>query len=106
MKIKQNYCKAMCFLMFAFMLGSCAASSVVLTCQEPTVEMYINEEYAGRDMVRYSAKRGNDIMRVTCKENGVEVYTRTYNIRGYKNRLIELTIPKDYRYSPGKYSNN
>ena len=41
-------------------------------------------------------------IKVSCRENGVEIYNRNYYVKGRKNQLFELNIPKDYRYSSGQ----
>ena len=82
---------------------SCASSIPInLLCDEQHVEIYVDDEYVGRGLVHYIVPRGNDYINVSCRENGIEVYSRRFYIKGRKNQLYELRIPKDYRYSSGQ----
>lgn len=84
----------------ALLLSSCSSStSVSLLCNEPSVEIYVNEDYVGRGLVSYTSPKGQDEIRVSCRENGIEIYSRSFYIKGKNNQLFELTIPKDYRYN-------
>lgn len=95
--------------MFKFFISSCLAvccltsckitMSVSLLCDEQHVELYVDDEYVGRGLVNYIVPKGQDNIRVSCRENGVEVYSRSFYVKGMKSQLIEITIPKDYRYS-------
>lgn len=82
------------------LFSSCSSSiSISLLCDEPSVEIYVNDDYVGRGLVSYTSPKGQDEIRVSCRENGVEVYSRSFYIKGKNNQLFELTIPKDYKYS-------
>lgn len=81
-------------------LLSCSSSTTVsLLCDERQVEMYVDDEYAGRGLVQVTVPRNKERIKVSCRENGLEIYSRTYYIKGKDKQLIELSIPKDYRYS-------
>ena len=83
--------------------ASCGSTaSISLLCDEQQIELYVDDEYVGRGLVNYVVPKGQDEINVSCRENGVEVYNRTFYVKGMKNQLIELTIPKDYRYSSGQ----
>ena len=87
-------------LIISISLGSCATSiPVSLLCNEQQIEIYVNDEYVGRGLVNYIVPKGTEYIKVSCKENGMEIYSRSYYVKGKKNQLFELTIPKDYRYS-------
>lgn len=84
-------------------MSSCASSiPISLLCEEQQIEIYVDNEYAGRGLVHYEVPKGNDYINVSCRENGIEVYQRNFYVKGKKNRLFELRIPKDYRYSSGQ----
>lgn len=86
------------------LLSSCITSSYVnISCDEQDVEIYINNEYIGRGLVNYNAPKGVEEINISCKENGNEIYNRNFYIKGKKGELIELTIPKDYKYSNKKH---
>ncbi len=92
-------------LLVALSMGfsSCATNiPISLLCNEQHIEIYINEEYVGRGLINYVVPKGTDYINVSCKENGIEIYNRNYYVKGKKNQLFELNIPKDYRYSSGQ----
>ena len=81
-------------------VSSCSSAKTIgLTCQERQIEIYVEDEYLGRDLVYYSVPKGREYIEVSCRENGVEVYHRRINVRDRKGTLIELKIPKNYKYS-------
>lgn len=82
-------------------LSSCstATKTLTLTCQERQIEIYVDDEYLGRDLVYYTVPQGREYIEVSCRDNGVEVYNRRINVKNKKGTLIELQIPKDYKYS-------
>lgn len=85
----------LCFTLFA----CSAVSTISLLCDEQQVELFVDDEYVGRGVVQLTVPRDKENIRVSCRENGVEIYSRTFYIKGKKNQLFELAIPKDYRYS-------
>ena len=81
-------------------LYSCASTKTIgLTCQERQIEIYVDEEYLGRDLVYYTVPKGREYIEVSCRDNGMEVYHRRINVKGRNGKLIELQIPKNYKYS-------
>lgn len=84
----------------AVTLSSCSSSKTIgLSCQERQIEIYVDDEYLGRDLVYYTVPKGREYIEVSCRENGMEVYHRRINVRDRKGTLIELQIPKNYKYS-------
>lgn len=67
--------------------------------QERQIEIYVDDEYLGRDLVYYTVPKGREYIEVSCRENGMEVYHRRINVKNRKGTLIELQIPKNYKYS-------
>ena len=87
-------------LLFPGLTGcSTASKTIALTCQERQIEIYVDDEYLGRDLVYYTVPKGHDYIYVSCRENGMEVYQRRINVKNRKGTLIELQIPKNYKYS-------
>lgn len=81
-------------------LSSCSSTKTLeLTCQERQIEIYVDDEYLGRDLVYYTVPKGREYIEVSCRENGIEVYHRRINVKDRKESLIELQIPKNYKYS-------
>lgn len=88
------------FSLGVYILCSCkSTASVSLLCDEQHIELYIDGKYVGRGLVNYTVPKGQSNIEVSCIENGMEVYNRSFYIKGMNNQLIEITIPKDYRYS-------
>lgn len=70
-------------------------------CENHQTEIYVNDKFVGTGHVNYTAPDGIENVVVSCKENGEEVYRRDFNIKNYRGKLIELNIPRNYRYSSG-----
>lgn len=96
--------KLLIFMFCLCILPSCVTSSFVnISCNEQDVELYINDEYVGRGLVNFTAPKGVEEINISCRQNGEEIYSRNLYIKGKKGELIELTIPRDYRYSGNQY---
>ena len=81
-------------------MSSCSSTKTIgLTCQERQIEIYVDDEYLGRDLVYYTVPKNRQYIEVSCRENGMEVYHRRINVKDRKGSLIELQIPKNYKYS-------
>lgn len=81
-------------------ISSCSSTKTIgLTCQERQIEIYVDDEYLGRDLVYYTVPKGREYIEVSCRENGMEVYHRRINVKENNGVLIELQIPKNYKYS-------
>lgn len=94
------------YLLFAsvFLLISCSSSKVLgFYCEEQQVDIYVNDEYVGRGLVNYQVPKSMESVKVSCWQDGDEIYTRTFYVKGKKGQLFELNIPKDYRYSSKPY---
>jgi len=88
----------------SFCLSSCnTAKTVAFSCQERQIEIYVDDEFLGHDLVYYNVPKGREYIEVSCREKGVEVYKRRINVRDGESTLIELQIPKNYRYSSKPY---
>ncbi len=84
----------------AVSISSCSSTKTIgLTCQERQIEIYVDDEYLGRDLVYYTVPKSCEYIEVSCRENGMEVYHRRINVKDRKGTLIELQIPKNYKYS-------
>ena len=85
-------------------ISSCSSTkTIALSCQERQIEIYVDDEYLGRDLVYYTVSRGREYIEVSCRENGLEVYHRRINVKNRNGNLIELQIPKNYKYSSKPY---
>lgn len=84
-------------------LASCATTTtqVNFICDQSDIEIYINDEYAGRNQVSCTLPPKTEYVTVSCRREGNEVYSRRFYIKGKKEATYELTIPNNYRYSDG-----
>lgn len=94
----------LCVLLFYCCTSSCSGVKTIgLSCKERQIEIYVDDEYLGRDLVYYTIPKGRKNIEVSCRENGMEVYHRRINVESKDGRLIELEIPKNYKYSNKPY---
>ena len=83
---------------------SCSSTkTIALSCKERQIEIFVDDEYLGRDLVYYTVPKGREYVEVSCRENGMEVYHRRINVKDRNGNLIELQIPKNYKYSSKPY---
>ena len=83
-----------------FVIAGCSSSkTMTLSCQEPHIEIYADGEYLGRNLVQYTVPKGKEYIEVSCRENGQEVYSRRYYVKGKGSYVIEIQIPKNYKFS-------
>lgn len=89
------------FIVMAIGTTSCASSSfpVSFLCEDNEIELYVEEQYMGNGLVRYVVPKGTDYVKVSCRHNGEEVYSRNVYVKGQKNMLIDISVPQDYKYS-------
>lgn len=87
--------------LLALILSCCSSvTRLSFACNEPSADIYINGEYAGRELVTYVFPSGIKQVEVVCNDDGREVYRRTFYVDGHKNNeLIDITVRKNYQYS-------
>lgn len=85
------------------LLAACVSPTRLnFSCDDPTIDIYIDGEYAGKALVNYVFPNSKQNVVVTCYDGGKEVYRRTFSKEGHiNNELIELPIVHDLRYSSG-----
>ena len=94
----------LCLFGILSVVSSCSSAKTIgLSCNERQIEIFVDDEYLGRDLVYYTVPKGRKTIEVSCRENGIEVYHRRINVADKKGRLIELQIPKNYQYSSKPY---
>lgn len=98
-----TFCLSFATLLTTLFCSCSSTKTIGLTCQERQIEIYVDDEYLGRDLVYYTVPKGREHIEVSCRENGMEVYHRRINVKDRKSTLIELQIPKNYRYSSKTY---
>ena len=83
---------------------SCSSpKTLTFTCQERHIEIYVNDQYLGRDMVSYTVPKGRNYIEVSGRDKGMEVYHRRIDVKNLNATLVELQIPKNYKYSSKPY---
>lgn len=82
---------------------STPAKTFAFSCQERQVEIYVDGQYLGRDLVYYTLPKGQRYIEVSGQEGGIEVYNRRIDTQNRKGNLIEIQIPKNYKYSSKPY---
>lgn len=103
LKLSQKFIALKCalfFLSIASFISSCSSQKTIgLNCKERYIEIFVDEEYIGRDLVYIPAPKGREFIEVSCRENGVEVLHRRLNVKDYQGKLVDLQIPQNYKYS-------
>lgn len=103
MNIKQTNVKYIisCFLVVVSLaLTSCASStSVSFLCEKEDLQIFVNNEYVGTGLVRYTAPKGITTAEVECKKNGITIYSKNYYIKGHNNALFDIKVPDYNTYS-------
>jgi hypothetical protein len=84
-------------------LGSCVSPTRLnFSCNDPTLDIFIDGEYAGRSLVNYAFPNHKRDVVVSCYDGTKEVYRRTYSKEGHiNNELIDLQIEQNLQYSSG-----
>ena len=83
------------------LLGACVSPTHLnFACDDPTLDIYIDGEYAGRALVNYSFPTSKQEVVVTCYDGVKEVYRRSFNKSGpVNNELIDLQVEQNLQYS-------
>lgn len=84
---------------------SCAPATKTFTfaCQERQVEIYVEGEYMGRNLVQVTIPRKQQYINIYCQDNGEIVLQKQFEVKDSPGHLIELQIPKNYKYSTNPY---
>jgi len=100
-KIAAKLIKVLSIIVSAFLVTSCSAPrNLVLSCQESHIEIYVDGQFIGRELVNYTVPKGQMYVVVSCHDNGIEVYSKkVYTDDLKRGNLIELQIPKNLKYS-------
>ena len=84
------------------LVGCVSPTRVNFSCDDPTIDIYIDGEYAGKSLVNYVFPSSKQDVVVTCYDQGKEVYRRTFSKEGrVSNELIDLQIQRNLQYSSG-----
>lgn len=100
MKIRFLLLSAM--TLFMMLVGCVSPTRLNFSCDDPTLDIYIDGEYAGKALVNYVFPNSKQDVVVTCYDQGTEVYRRTFSKEGrVNNELIDLQIQHNLQYSSG-----
>ncbi len=103
--MKLRYLTLVMILIAMFFTVSCSSPrNLVLTCEERHIEIYVDGQYLGRDLVYYTVPKGQKYVEVSCRNNGVEIYSKkVYTDDLKKGNMFELQIPKHLKYSNNRH---
>lgn len=79
--------------------GCGSVQRINLICERRDIEIYVNDEYAGSNLVSCTVPRGTEHITVSCRRNGEEIYSRRFYVKGKGDVTLDLAIPNDFRYS-------
>ena len=80
-------------------LNACAISKITFYCEQPEIEIYVDGEYIGKDLVCYIFKPNQTSAGITAQINGKEIYRRVIDVKLYKNSLFEIKASEIMKYS-------
>ena len=85
------------------LLSACVSPTRLnFSCDDPTLDIFIDGEYAGKALVNYVFSNSKQDVVVSCYDGTKEVYRRTFSKEGrVNNELIELQIEQNLQYSSG-----
>ena len=88
-------------LLFFAITSSCSTPHcIILNCEDPTIDIFVDEEYIGRGNVRYVFPKGKNTIEITCSENGQELYRRTiYKDACSTNEILDIVPQRNLNYS-------
>lgn len=85
-----------------FSFNSCSSiKTFAFQCDRQDIALYVNDVLIGNGNGEYTIQKGEKNLQVSCRENGIEVYSRNFPIDYLQGNYIELSIPKDMYYGSG-----
>lgn len=86
----------------AWLTACVSPTRLNFSCDDPTIDIYIDGEYAGKALVNYVFPNSKQDVVVSCYDGSKEVYRRTFSKEGHiNNELIDLQIEQNLQYSSG-----
>lgn len=80
------------------MLNSCS-TTVHFLCNQSDVAIYIEDQFMGYNQISYVVPKGVEYVRVSCRVDGLEIYSNTYYVKHENNRLFDIILQDNYKYS-------
>ena len=104
-KTEKSSIRTLANIILLFFIVSCSSPrNVVIACQERHIEIYVDGQYLGRDMVDYIIPKGQKYAEISCRNNGIEVYYRKVYVEDLKTgNIIEIQIPRNLKYSNNRH---
>lgn len=85
-------------------LSCTTPTQLTFTCNDPSVNIYIDEEYAGNSLVNYTFPKGIKSVKVKGVLDGNEIYSRTYYKDAWTGtNVVDIPILNDMQYSTKNY---
>ena len=89
--------KIFLMLTMILVLSSCS-QTIYLACNEPDIEVYVNEQNYGRPPVQVVVTKDVLYLDVSFQRNGYELHSqRVYIVNG--QNYYDITLPKHLRHS-------
>lgn len=84
--------------------GCSSVKKLHFTCSDPSVDMYVDNEYIGTSHITYAFPSGVQSVVVKGMSDGQEVFCRTICKDSWNNNdNIDFEPQHDYQYSSGGY---
>lgn len=90
--------KKILFLITTMLVLSSCSQMIYLACNEPDVEVFINEQNYGNPPVQIQVTNDVQYLNVSFRRNGVELHhQRVYIVDG--QNYYDITLPRHLRHS-------
>lgn len=90
------------FVLSCLFFVSCGTSSKVVFFQSDRqdIQLFVNEKLIGYGQGSYTTEPGEHYLHLSCREDGIEVFTKEYNLRATSATYFEVSIPQKLYYGP------
>lgn len=85
-------------IVIAICCASCS-TTVHFLCAQSEVALFVDDQFVGYGQISYVVPKGVDFVTVSCRVDGIEIYSKNYYVKHQNNRLFEVVVPDDYKYS-------
>lgn len=93
-----------CLFPLLLLATSCGTTSksVAFQCDRQDIQLYVNDQLIGSGQGIYTTEPGEERVHLSCRENGIEVYSKDYQLGKYSSVYYEVTIPKNLQYNTSR----
>ena len=75
---------------------------VYFQCDRQDIQLYVNDQLIGSGQGTYATEPGEKRIHLSCRENGVEDYSRDYQLGLSNSIYYDVSIPKNLQFSTSK----